>query len=74
MKAVLPCLRQSFGLTKWETAPWTKNWQKRRAAGSGDVSQPLDLDGTISVPANLVASYNERRKVTQYICTSVLCC
>jgi hypothetical protein len=30
-----------------------ENWQQRRAAGSVGVCQPLDLDGTIFVPATL---------------------
>jgi hypothetical protein len=54
MNAVLTCLRQSFGLTKREAAPRGKNWQQSRAKGSADVSQPLDLDGTIFVPATLI--------------------
>jgi hypothetical protein len=47
--AVLPCLRQCFGLTKRETAPRGKNWQQCRAAGREGVSQPLDLDDAIFV-------------------------
>jgi hypothetical protein len=37
--------------TKREAVPRGKNWQQHREAGSEGVSQPLDLDGTIVVPA-----------------------
>jgi hypothetical protein len=55
VNAVLPCLRKSFGLTKREAEPQGKNWQQRRVAGSRGASQPLYTDGTIFVPATLVA-------------------
>jgi hypothetical protein len=54
MNAVLQCLRQSFGLTKWEAVPHGKNWQQHRAADSGGVSQSLDPDVTIFMLATLV--------------------
>jgi hypothetical protein len=54
MNAVFPCLRQSLGLTKREAALRRKNWQQRMSAGISDVSQPLDLDETILVPATVV--------------------
>jgi hypothetical protein len=53
MNAVLPCLRQSFELTKREGAPRIKNWQQPRVAASAGVSYPLDLGGTIFVPSTL---------------------
>jgi hypothetical protein len=54
MNAVLPCSIGRHCATKREAAPRGKNWQKRRVAGSARVRQPLDLDGTIFVPATLM--------------------
>lgn len=54
VNAALPCLQQSFRLTKREAAPWEKNRQQQRtAAGSRGASQPLALERTIFVPAIL---------------------
>jgi hypothetical protein len=55
MKAALSCVRQSFGVTKRKAGPREKNCQQRWAAGSGVLSQTLDLDRTILVLATLGA-------------------
>jgi hypothetical protein len=57
MNAVLPCIQHSIDrqcATEREAAPWGKNWQQHRAAGSTSVSQLLDLDRAVFVLATLV--------------------
>jgi hypothetical protein len=74
MNPVLPCLRQSFGLTKREAAPRGKNWKQRRAAGSGGVSQPLYTDATIFVPVTLARTWWQMSAVISGILTSMGSC
>jgi hypothetical protein len=56
MNALLPCLQQSNRQTvqlNGRLRLGVKNWQHRwaGAGGGAGVSKPLDLDGTIFVPA-----------------------